>query len=61
MIWFDKITDLQYYHQPKNVPCYCEAIAYPTDMFLQGHIYNGNGSYTLKIVNISGHSAPLLK
>ncbi len=49
MIWFDKITDLQYYHQPKDVPCYCEAIAYPTDMFLQGHIYNGNGSYTLKI------------
>jgi len=49
MIWFDKITDLQYYHQPKDVPCYCEAIAYPPDMFLQGHIYNGNGSYILKI------------
>lgn len=49
MIWFDKITHLQYYHQPKDVPCYCEAIAYPTDMFLQGHIFNGNGSYTLKI------------
>ncbi len=49
MIWFDKITDLQYYHQPKDVPCYCETIAYPTDMFLQGHIYNGNGNYTLKI------------
>ncbi|HEY9176458.1 MAG TPA: hypothetical protein VIN07_02150 [Flavipsychrobacter sp.] len=49
MIWFDKITDLQYYHQPKDVPCYCEAIAYPPDMFLQGHIYNGNSSYTLKI------------
>lgn len=49
MIWFDKITDLQYYHQPKDVPCYCEAIAYPTDMFMQGHIYNGNGNYTLKI------------
>ncbi len=49
MIWFDKITDLQYYHQSKDVPCYCEAIAYPTDMFLQGHINNGNGSYILKI------------
>lgn len=49
MIWFDNIYDLQYYHQPKGVPCYCESVAYPFDLFLQGHIYNGNGSYSLNI------------
>lgn len=49
MIWIDNIQDLQYYNQPKGVPCYCDAIAYPFDMYLQGQIYNGNGSYTLNI------------
>lgn len=53
MIWFDNIKDLQYYHQPQGVPCYCEAITYPTDMFLQGHIYTGNSNYTLKIYVLS--------
>lgn len=48
MTWFDKIQDLQYYHQPKGLPCYCDTVAYPGDMFLQGQVY-GNGSYTLKI------------
>lgn len=49
MIWFNSIYDLQYYHQPKGVPCYCEAIAYPQDMHLQGQFYQGNNNYTLKI------------
>lgn len=49
MTWFDNILDLQYYHQPKGLPCYCEAVAYPFDLYLQGHIYNGSGNYSLKI------------
>lgn len=49
MIWFDSIHDLQYYNQPKGVPCYCEALAYPFDMYLQGHIHKGSGDYTLKV------------
>lgn len=49
MTWFDNIKDLQYYHQPKDVPCYCEAVAYPFDLYLQGHIPNGSRNYTLNI------------
>lgn len=49
MIWFDSIFDLQYYKQPKGVPCYCELIVYPSDMFLQGLLPSGNGNYSLKI------------
>lgn len=48
MTWFDSIYDLQYYHQPKGVPCYCEAVGYPSDMYLQGSFTNG-GATTLKI------------
>lgn len=49
MTWFDNIRDLQYYHQPKGVPCYCEAVAYPFDMYLQGQVRNGNGDYTVTL------------
>lgn len=49
MTWFDSIYDLQYYHQPKGVPCYCEAVAIPSDMYLQGQLYDTSQDYTLKI------------
>ena len=49
MTWFDRIEDLQYYHQPKDVPCYCEAITYPQDMYLQGQMPAGNNNYTINI------------
>lgn len=59
MIWFDNIYDLQYYHQPKGVPCYCEAMVYPFDIQLQGQIPGGNGSYTLKVYVYSANGLTL--
>lgn len=38
MTWIDNIADLQYYHQPPDAPCYCEFLAYPSDLMLQGAI-----------------------
>ncbi len=49
MLWFDRIYDLQYYNQPKSLPCYCEQVVFPADMQLQGQVYNGSGSYSLKL------------
>jgi len=54
MIWIDSIYDLQYYKQTPGVPCYCEQVVYPDDMMLQGVIYNGSGSYSLKVYVYSG-------
>lgn len=48
MTWFDNIKDLQYYHQPKDVPCYCDAVGYPFDMYLQGQL-QGNGNYSVSL------------
>lgn len=48
MTWFDNIKDLQYYHQPKDLPCYCDAVAYPFDMYLQGQL-QGNGNYSVSL------------
>ncbi|RYE25468.1 MAG: hypothetical protein EOP51_04075 [Sphingobacteriales bacterium] len=50
MQWFDNKFDLQYYHQPEGVPCYCEALVKPADMMLQGMLPSvaGNG-YTMHI------------
>ena len=49
MIWIDNINQLQYYNQPKGVPCYCDIIAYPADLTLQGAFNAGSGSYTIVI------------
>lgn len=49
MTWFDSIYDLQYYNQPKDVPCFCEAVAFPSDMYLQGQLPTGGGNYGLKL------------
>lgn len=38
MIWISHIEDLQYYRQPKGVPCYCEFLVYPQDLQLQAHL-----------------------
>lgn len=49
MIWIDSISQLQYYNQPKGVPCYCEIVVYPSDMTLQG-VFNPNpGAYTMLV------------
>lgn len=48
MTWFDSIYDLQYYNQPKGVPCYCEALTYPHDLQLQGTLDSSVSNYTIK-------------
>lgn len=53
MIWLDRLQDLQYYNQPKGLPCYCEIIVFPGDMILQGSFPSGGGSYTLSIEVLS--------
>lgn len=49
MTWLDSIYDLQYYNQPKGVPCYCETVAFPSDLQLQGALLPDGASYTLTI------------
>jgi hypothetical protein len=49
MTWIDTINQLQYYHQPKGVPCYCDIIVFPSDLMLQGAFGAGSGSYTITI------------
>ncbi len=49
MIWLSNIKDLQYYNQPKGVPCYCEHLVYSSDMYLQGNFNPVNGTYGIKL------------
>jgi hypothetical protein len=49
MIWIDNISQLQYYNQPKDVPCYCEVIIFPSDLMLQGSMSAGGGSYSIQV------------
>lgn len=48
MNWFDSIYDLQYYHQPKGVSCYCEALTYPHDLQLQAALDSSISDYAIK-------------
>lgn len=36
MRWVNHISQLSYYHQTGNAPCYCEQLAFPSDILLQG-------------------------
>lgn len=49
MVWFDNISQLQYYNQPKGVPCYCEIIVFPSDMILQAQFPANSGAFGLLI------------
>ncbi len=42
MIWVDSIDFLDYYNHPLNatVPCYCEYLAFPSDLILQASFNN---------------------
>jgi hypothetical protein len=54
MVWIDNISRLQYYNQPKDVPCYCETLMLPQDMMLQGVVPQVPGnSYTMQIKVLS--------
>lgn len=50
MTWFDSIYDLQYYNPTPGIPCYCNTLVFPSDMFLQGAFPKGSGSYTLTLL-----------
>lgn len=50
MNFFPSISDLEYYHAPKGIACYCEQLLTPVDLLLQAALdFNGNGSYTMLI------------
>jgi hypothetical protein len=54
MVWIDNISLLQYYHQPKDVPCYCETLFQAQDLMLQGIVPQVPGNnYTMQINVVS--------
>lgn len=44
MIWVSSLDQLQINNQCDGIPCYCEALLYPSDLLLQGTIPAGQGS-----------------
>lgn len=36
MAWISNISDLQYYHQSPDLPCYCQTLLHSSDLYLQG-------------------------
>lgn len=60
MIWIDSIYQLQYYNQPKDLPCYCEALVNPGDMVLQGIVGTAPGNvYNMAIFVYSANGNTL--
>lgn len=53
MTWLDSIYDLQYYNQSKNIPCYCEALAFPSDLQLHGALLPNGTNYSLSVYTYS--------
>ncbi len=49
MIWFNSISELQYYNPTPNGECYCESLLQPNDMQLQGLLFNGANPYTVTL------------
>lgn len=47
MIWRYNVQDLDYYQSRPNELCYCETLAYPSDLTLQGHFTKQTGYYEL--------------
>lgn len=53
MVWLNSISELQYYNQPIDIPCYCSTLIYANDMTLQGSFPASSGSYTLVMQTLS--------
>lgn len=53
MIWLSSISQLQYYSTVPGIPCYCEILVYPNDLYLQGQFPASSGTYTLNIYTYS--------
>lgn len=49
MIWIDNIGQLQYYNQPRGLPCYCETLLHPNDVLLQGTFVPQGATYTIDL------------
>lgn len=60
MVFRDSIYQLQFYSPPAApIPCYCENVFAPTDLMLQGMLYDGNGVYAIKIQSYSADGLTL--
>lgn len=50
MIWIDDISELQYYNQPADMPCYCDELFTPNDILLQAKVpLVGSNNYNIAI------------
>lgn len=49
MVWFNSISELQYYNVSDDGQCYCETLLQPNDMQLQGLLFNGAAPYTVTL------------
>lgn len=48
--FFPSISDLEFYHAPKGIQCFCEQLLTPVDLILQAALdFNGSGAYTILI------------
>lgn len=58
MRWVDSIGELDYYVHPQNatVPCYCEQLAFPSDLVLQASFNNlyPNPSIVISVLSADG-------
>lgn len=62
MIWINDILQLQYYNQAPGIPCYCETILFPSDLYLQSPLwFNGSGSYDMVIQLMSADGVTVLE
>lgn len=53
MQWFNSISELEYYNTVPNIGCYCDPLVYPSDITLQGFLYNGANPYTVTLYTYS--------
>lgn len=62
MTWIDNISELQFYSQPENFPCYCELLLSPDDIILQAQVPNvSQNAYTVKIEVLTADGATILE
>lgn len=49
MIWFNSISELQFYNPTPDGECYCETLLAASDMQLQGLLFGGAAPYTVTL------------
>lgn len=53
MVFIDNISQLQYYHLAPDAPCYCEFLAYPSDLILQASYPAASGTLDFAVQLLS--------